>query len=29
MARRVSADAARDYVKGCPGYAPGSFKMLG
>jgi len=29
LARRVSADAARDYMKGCPGYAPGSFKMLG
>ncbi len=28
LARRVSADAARDYVRGCPGYAPGSFKML-
>jgi hypothetical protein len=28
LARRVSADAADDYVRGCPGYVPKSFKML-
>ena len=28
-ARPVSANAARDFVRGCPGYAPGSFRMLG
>lgn len=27
--RPVAARAARHYAKGCPGYAPGSFKMLG
>ncbi len=26
--RTVAAEAADDYVKGCPGYVPGSFKML-
>jgi hypothetical protein len=27
--RPVTADAADDYVRGCPGYVPGSFRMLG
>jgi hypothetical protein len=27
-ARPLPAAAADDYVRGCPGYVPGSFKML-
>jgi hypothetical protein len=29
LSRPVSAAAARDYVRGCPGYVPKSFRMLG
>jgi len=29
VSRAVSATAARDYVRGCPGYVGKSFRMLG
>ena len=29
VSRAVTAAAARDYVRGCPGYSPKSFRMLG